>query len=316
MRSLFYTWKRREKAGRLENEKPIAKRIWWRTAEEKKNEVMRVVATNTEIASHWVIGKLTHLSATTVAKIRRERNEAVASRLVKRKPVGNCEWLKKHACWAIDTMHIRFMGKWLYLLFVLEEYSRAILGWKLTGCKSGEYSRMLIEHIVNEIGIKPLVIKHDRGTEFINHIFMEYLRREQIVSLASPGYYAPFNGKAERGIRLMRRFTRPFEKVYGASWEDIAQAASRGMRIINEVLPRRIFGGRTSSDIYEGGEIYRREEKDLLITKIFRKEDEEQGEYFLKSDLLDKHRENVVNFIQELNICDVWYGKSVKLFTT
>lgn len=317
MRSVFYVWRDRSKAGRLANEKPIAKNIWWRISEEKKEEAMKITKEYKEIASQWVIGRIIKLSATSIGKIWRENRISLPVKHIRKKTTGGWEWTKKHACWAIDTMQIRFMGKWLYLLMALEEYSRIILGWKLTASKSDEYSSMLIKQIIDTIGIPPLVIKHDRGTEFINDNFIGYLKKQQIVSLPSPGYYAPFNGQVERGIRLMRKFTLPFEKVYDASWEDIAQSVSRGMRIINEELPRRMFGGRTSSDVYEGGEIYREEERERLIAEIFRKEAERQGEYFLKGKMLDKQRENIVRFIQELNICEVWYGnKTVKLFST
>jgi hypothetical protein len=316
-KSSVHRWRKRKAAGCLENRKPAVKNIWWKTSQEKIQEMINYRNEHKEIATDCVVGLQFGISPTTVgkilAKIFKPVEQIASNNLIIRVPV-HILWQKINACWSTDHMYVKFMGSWLYLQLLLEEYSRLILGWKLSGELSGANSRALIEAVINRLGTKPLVLKHDRGAEFQNPEVQGFLSQSRIIPLPSPAHYAPFNGELERTNRLVRRFTRPLEKKIGTTLDELVPAIQRGAREINDYLPRRIFNGRTSREIYDQEEVYSEEQREYLVDRIFQEQARIEGKYFLKGSVLDKQRRTVVESLQRLNLCEVCFGDRVKLF--
>ncbi len=310
VRASHYRWRARQAEGRLENEKPIAQNIWWSHSMEKVKAVLYWLGTIPEIATNYVLAKKAGISETAVRAIRKKWcgcSEAVAgaSVVVKTTAMKSYAWLAKHACWSMDTMMIRFMGGWLYAMLVMEEYSRFLLGYRLVGKQLGVYARELLLATATELKLTPLVVKHDRGTEFENYDFQEALREKGIMSLPAPGHYAPFNGRLERGIRSLRKFTRRLENRYDATLEEMEKALSRGRRVVNEEMPRRIFDGKTARTMYDAAVPYRPEDREKLVALIVSEEKRLQGEFFLRGVELDKQRAEVVNWLCRERLCEV-----------
>lgn len=314
-RSKIYNWLRREKEDRLEDAKPIAKRMVWKISIRKIHEVLKMVKRYPEIATDYVVGIKTGLSPSTVNKIKkgylakpvREEDWNIV-----KKSYG---WLKRDVCWSMDTMMVRFMGGWLYVIMVIEELSRMIVGYKIAESKHGIYAKALLLETLFKMNTKPLVVKHDRGREFENKDFINFLEEENIISLPSPGYYAQFNSMLERTNRIMRRFTVPLEMRYDATYGEISHAIARGQKLINNVMPRKIFAGRTSHEIYETSNPYQDSERTELIKLMLDKQKESDGEYFLNGKGLDKQRKEVVEYLCQMNLCQIHYQVNLKKLT-
>jgi transposase InsO family protein len=305
-RSKLYNWLVREKTGRLEDAKPVAHDLHWRLGAEKIKEVLAVLEEYPEIATDYAAAIKTGLSAGSVNKIKK-MNQVKPMAAVRPVVKQSYHWMKRNVCWSMDTMMIRFMGGWLYALLVVEETSRMILGYKLVEEKLGIYARELLLTTIALMKVKPLVLKHDRGSEFENGYFLGALRDNKIVSLPSPGYYAPFNSIMERSNRIIRRFTAPLEARYDAAAWEIEAALARGQRVINHELPRRIFDGKTSRQIYREGRDYENSERMELINLMLDDQEEVDGKYFLRGKELDKQRKEVVEYLCQKNLCDIRY---------
>lgn len=225
------------------------------------------------------------------------------------------QWLKRNVCWSMDTMVIKFMGGYLYAILLIEESSRMILGYRLCEKKTGRYAGELLLSAAMALGrasglpsgIKPLVVKHDRGTEFENEDFQDTLKREEIVSLPSPGYYPSFNSIAERTIRIVRRYTMPLETRYDATLEEVDQALKHAQADINYQFPREMFNGKTSYEMYETGGDYQPDERERLLETVYENQEMEDGKYFLSGKVLDKLRRDLVEYLCQRNLCTVWY---------
>jgi hypothetical protein len=295
----------------------MAKNIWWRKSRELKAQILSFVEDHKEIASCWVVGRKFSISPTTVWKILKEESvdkmKTACAVIAQYSEPGWSNWQRIHACWSTDVLKIRFMGGWIYLQLLLEERSRLILGWKLSAELCGENSRDLIKAVIARIGMKPLVVKHDRGSEFINYVFLGYLEEQKIISLASPAHWAPFNGRMERTNRLVRRFTRLLERSYCTTLDELISAIERAVQEINDELPRRMFGGLTSREIYDQKEVYTEAEREYLVKKIFEEQERIDGEYFLKGSELDRQRQAVLQSLQRMNVCEIHFGVRVNL---
>lgn len=314
-RGLFYRWKRRALTGQLENFKPIARNIWWQVPEAFKQQVIRFALEHPQLSSCCVLAKKFGISSASAWRIliKNRIKTMKEQKEIKRKEHGFSEWLKIHACWSVDAIHLRFMGGRLYLILVLEEYSRLILGWKLCADLTSANATELIQGIIQEIGIKPLVIKHDQGKEFMGSIFQGFLKSLGIIPLPSPAYYAPFNGRLERMNRLIRRFTRPFEEKIDTTLAELESMIKHAVREINDYLPRLIFDGLTSREVYEQKEVYTEQDRENLL-KLIPQEQARLEETYSKKAVLDRHRTDVVKALRETKLCEVQFGKNVRRF--
>jgi len=306
-RGLIYGWFKREQGNRLEDAKPIALKNPNQIPIEKVKEVIEFIEKHRPIATDYAVARRIGISESSVNKIRHKYITKPESReevmLIKK----SYQWLKRNVCWSMDTMMIRFMGGWLYAILLIEESSRMILGIRLCEKKTGQYAGELLLATTMALGIKPLVVKHDRGKEFENEDFQNILKQEQIVSLPSPGYYPSFNSIAERTIRIVRRYTMPLEIEYDATIEEIDKVLKHAQADINYQFPREMFDGKTSYEVYETGDDYQAYERECLLETVYENQEMEDGKYFLSGKVLDKLRNDLVEYLCQRNLCSVWY---------
>ena len=189
---MIYNWLKRAKSGRLEDANPIALNNPLTLGWQKVKEVIDSIENYAEIATNYVVSVKTGVSTGSVSNIRRKYiTQPVATEMTVTK--NHYGWLKRNACWSIDTMMVRFKGGWLYAMLMVEETSRLLLSYRLCERKLGIYAKELLLSTIARLNQKPLVVKHDRGSEFENDDFQQALQEKRILSLPSPGHYAPFN---------------------------------------------------------------------------------------------------------------------------
>jgi transposase InsO family protein len=274
---------------------------------EKVKDAIEFIEKHRPIATDYAVAKRVGISESSAGNIKHKyitkpepREEVVQIK-------KSYQWLKRNVCWSMDTMMIRFMGKWLYAILLIEESSRMILGIRLCEKKTGRYAGELLLSAIMALGIKPLVVKHDRGSEFENEDFQDTLKREEIVSLPSPGYYPSFNSIAERTIRIVRRYTMPLETRYDATLEEVDHALKHAQADTNYQFPREMFDGKTSYEMYEAGQDYQSDERERLLEAVCENQEIEDGKYFLSGKVLDKLRRDLVEYLCHRNLCSVWY---------
>ncbi len=313
---MLYNWLKRAKSGRLEDAKPIALNNPLTLGWQKVKEVIDYIEKHAEIATNYVTAVMTGVSPSSVSNIRRKYiSQPVATEVTVTK--NHYGWLKRNACWSIDTMMIRFLGGWLYAMMMVEETSRLLLSYRLCERKLGIYAKELLLNTIIRLGKKPLVVKHDRGKEFENDDFQQALQEHRILSLPSPGYYAPFNSILERSNRLVRKFTMPLEMRYDATLEQMERVLAKAQRDINHELPRKIFEGKTSQEIYDATPDYEESEREQLIETVYENQELEDGKYFLGGKALDRQRQIIVEYLCQRKLCFIeQHVKKVKLQLT
>ena len=316
-RSNLYNWEKRSEENQLQDAKPIAKNIWWKTPPEKEKEIVEMEEKLGEGSTLYAIAVRTDVSKSTVSNVLKKQANAGKPE-EKHLPViiKSYTWGKRNVCWSMDTLQVRFNNTWVYVLLLVEEISRFILGYRISSTKSGWYSRDLVLTAIARMGIKPLVIKHDRGVEFMSRIFLSTLNMKGIITLPSPKHYPRFNSIVERTNRLMRKFTNPLGILPNLSLSQIETALSKGCGIINYELPRRILSGRTSWEVYTTSTDYEDYQTKELAKKVFADQvnfcskilDKKQKNIFL-----DKHRKEVVEYLYQEKLCVIQYKIKPKI---
>ena len=302
MRSLLYTWKKREQEGCLANEKPVPKNIWWALSPEKEAQVMALYEEFPEIATHYVLGVKVGISASSAGRILKKnlpKEIEVVKEVIEEK---SCEWLKLHACWSIDTVKFLTLEGWLYIQILLEEYSRVELGWLASMSNTADHAVLLTEKVVDVLGVQPLILKFDRGSEFKNAELKSLLEKKEITGLVSPRHYPGFNGKLERENQLIEKF---LPEKGGLMIAETYKRLERAMYCTNHELPRRIFDGKTSAQMYAEGEMYMENEREMLKHLILKHQAEIELVKNPRWDKLDVERKAVVHSVVEMKLCEV-----------
>ena len=105
---------------------------------------------------------------------------------------------KPHQHWHIDIKYVNFKGTFLFLIDIIDGYSRFIVNHELR-LNMQEYDvQLTLQKALEKFpGVKPRVIS-DNGTQFISKDFSEYLRLAGLTHIKTSIRYPQSNGKIEK----------------------------------------------------------------------------------------------------------------------
>lgn len=111
--------------------------------------------------------------------------------------------------WAMDITYIPVQGGYLYLVAIIDLYSRMIVGWSLSNTMEAEWCRLTLETAVETYG-KPEILNTDQGSQFTSENFAAYVTKELEIRFSMDG-----KGRAIDNI-FIERFWRSlkYEHVY------------------------------------------------------------------------------------------------------
>ena len=81
--------------------------------------------------------------------------------------------------WATDITTIPLQKGFLYLVAIMDLFSRNVLSWKLTGSLDTEFCLQALEMALSG-GRKPEIFHSDQGCQFTSSVFVARLREETI----------------------------------------------------------------------------------------------------------------------------------------
>ena len=118
--------------------------------------------------------------------------------------------------WVADITYVRTWEGWLYLAFVLDTYSRKVVGWSMSNSLRTELVVDALNMAIYTRRPQPGLIHHsDRGSQYTSVEFGSRLRKEGL--LPSMGSVADVygNSMAESFVSTLKR-----ELIQRHSWPD------------------------------------------------------------------------------------------------
>lgn len=111
--------------------------------------------------------------------------------------------------WAMDITYIPVQGGFLYLVAIIDVYTRFIVGWSLSNTMESEWCRQVVQEAVEQYG-KPEILNTDQGSQFSAIEFGRYVTKDLKIKLSMDG-----KGRAIDNI-FIERFWRSlkYEQVY------------------------------------------------------------------------------------------------------
>jgi transposase InsO family protein len=210
-RSTYYRW--RQGRPRTSRGRP-----WNRITPNEERRILAVAREYPDLSSRQLSAWITDhegfaVSESTVYRILRREG------LVKRQeiqPIASDEYHTKttrpHQMWATDASYFKVVGwGYYYLVTVMDDYSRFILGWKLQKDMSANSLIEVVQTAVDATGMTDVPVENrvrllsDNGAGYVSRAFRDYLNLVGIGHILAAPYHPQTNGKVERYQQSLKK---------------------------------------------------------------------------------------------------------------
>jgi len=148
--------------------------------------------------------------------------------------------------WAADITYIPMSRGFLYLVTIIDWYSRYVISWRLSNTLDADFCVAALEEALGRG--TPEIFNTDQGSQFTGEAFTRLLKERDIrISMDGKGSYND-NLFIERLWRTVK-----YEEVYLKAYEDGREARiSLGayFRFYNTSRPHQSLGYRTPAEVY------------------------------------------------------------------
>ncbi len=210
-RSTYYRWRKRKPKTRQ-------KRPWNMIMPNEELRILAVAREFPDLSSRQLAAWITDhegfaVSESTVYRILRREG------LVKRQEVQptaadeyHTKTTRPHQMWATDASYFKVVGwGYYYLVTVMDDYSRFILGWKLQKDMSANSLIEVVQKAVDATGMTDVPVENrtrllsDNGAGYVSRAFRDYLNLVGIGHILAAPYHPQTNGKVERYQQSLKK---------------------------------------------------------------------------------------------------------------
>jgi putative transposase len=149
--------------------------------------------------------------------------------------------------WATDITYIPLQKGFLYLVAVVDLFSRHVLSWKISNSLDTVFCLEALEMAL-EGGRKPQIFHSDQGCQFTSGDFVARLKAEEIKISWSGRKRCYDNILVERLWRTVK-YEEVYLRAYSDGWEAEISLARFLWRYCH-VRPHSSLGGRTPHEVY------------------------------------------------------------------
>jgi len=149
--------------------------------------------------------------------------------------------------WSTDITYIRLRSGFIYLVAVLDWFSRRVLAWRLSITLEAEFCLDAVQEALARHG-KPEIFNTDQGSQFTSAAFTGMLQDQAIrISMDGRGAWRD-NVFVERLWRSVK-----YEEVYLRAYDSVSEARAslgRYLAFYNGRRPHSSLGARTPERAY------------------------------------------------------------------
>jgi len=156
------------------------------------------------------------------------------------------EVTRPNQVWAADITYIPMSRGFLYLVAIIDWYSRYLISWRLSNTLDADFCVAALEEALRKG--KPDIFNTDQGSQFTGEAFTGILKQHGVkISMDGKGSYRD-NLFIERLWRTVK-----YEEVYLHAYQDGREARinlGSYFRFYNAERPHQALGYRTPAEVY------------------------------------------------------------------
>ena len=153
--------------------------------------------------------------------------------------------------WSSDVTYIRLARGFVYLVAVIDWYSRRVLSWRISNSMDASFCVDCLEDALRVHG-KPEVFNSDQGSQFTSNAFTGVLKREGIAISMDGRGRALDNIFVERLWRSVK-YENVYLQGYGTMGE-LTVGLACYFAFYNGERPHQSLGNRTPHEVYASGQ--------------------------------------------------------------
>jgi putative transposase len=161
----------------------------------------------------------------------------------------NLEIKRPNQVWCTDITYIRLYHGFVYLVVIMDWYSKKVLAWELSNTVDKYFCIQALETALHKHG-RPEIFNSDQGCQFTSPDFINVLKdKDSFIKISMDG-----KGRALDNV-CVERFWRTikYDEVYLHEYNSINEARKRiGLFInaYNSIRPHQTLGGKTPDTVY------------------------------------------------------------------
>ncbi len=248
--SAYHKWQQRDD---LDDLKPVPKNRPRTTPPEELSRALNTtlhynIWGGQKLSAYLLQNGFCYLSPATLNRIKKYLGQVLKARDLKI-PVSY-EFINSGDAWSLDFLEFTWGLHKLFVLVIIDDYSRYLLNWTITTKATAALVQELLKETFMIFGA-PKVLKSDNGPQFREEL-ASYLKKMQIEHYPSPYRQPEYNGKTERQNKELR-----FAVKRAALTETIEECISiigRSFYEYNYIRPHQALGGVTPYQRFSGFE--------------------------------------------------------------
>jgi putative transposase len=161
----------------------------------------------------------------------------------------NLEIQRPNQVWCTDITYIRLYHGFVYLVAIMDWYSKKVLAWELSNTVDKYFCIQALETALKKYG-RPEIFNSDQGCQFTSPDFIKVLKdKDSSIKLSMDG-----KGRALDNICVERFWrTLKYDEVYLHEYNSICEARERigsYIALYNGIRPHQTLGGKTPDTVY------------------------------------------------------------------
>lgn len=152
--------------------------------------------------------------------------------------------------WGTDITYIRLAKGFVYLVVIMDWYSRRVLSWRISNTMDSQFCVECLEDALKNYD-NPLIFNSDQGSQFTSHAFTDTLKCEGI-AISMDG-----RGRALDNIYVERLWRNvKYEDIYLRGYETMSElmlGLTKYFAYYNQERPHQSLAYKTPKEVYQTG---------------------------------------------------------------